>query len=108
MYDMQGIYEHVLQHETLRDGTRLIGPPDGFGLDWKRGDMQHISLIDSWKPKRKNAQMTVWKFTITPDGVSLKCYKKSLDHETILAIAESYHRLISLIEPYCDGVEYGE
>lgn len=39
MYDMQGIYEHVLQHETLRDGTRMIYAPDGFGLDWKQGDM---------------------------------------------------------------------
>ena len=53
-----------------------------------------------WKPERKNAQSTVWKFTITPDGVSLKCYKKSLDHETVLAIAESYRRLMDLIEPY--------
>lgn len=100
MYDMQGIYDHVLQHETLRDGTRMIYAPDGFGLDWKQGDMQHIALTDQWKPERKNAQSTVWKFTITPDGVSLKCYKKSLDHETVLAIAESYRRLMDLIEPY--------
>ena len=100
MYDMQGIYEHVLQHETLGDGTRMIYAPDGFGLSWKQEDMQHIALTDQWKPKRKNAQSTVWEFTITPDGVSLEVYKKSLDHDLVLAIAESYRRLMDLIEPY--------
>ena len=100
MYDMQGIYDHVLQHETLKDGTRLIGAPDGFGIHWKQGDMKHITLTDAWKPDKKYSQMAIWAFTITEDGVSLKVYKKSLDQETILAIAESYRRLIELIEPY--------
>lgn len=99
MYDMQGIYDHVLQHETLKDGTKLVYAPGRFGLGG-RVNTEQINLTDSWKPEKKHSQMAVWNFTITEDGVSLKCYKKSLDHELVLAIAESYRRLMDLIEPY--------
>ena len=107
MYNMKGIYDNIISHEKLIDGTPVIKPPCGYDFG-REHNTDKIEFMDSWRPEKKYAQGAVWKFTITSDGVFLKVYKKAVDSDDIMAIAESYHRLISLLEPYCDGVEYGE
>ena len=107
MYDMKGIYDNVIRHEKLIDGTPVIKAPCGYGFGGEH-NTDKIELMDSWRPEKKRAQGVVWEFTITSEGVFLKVYKKTVDSDEILAIAKSYHLLISLLEPYCDGVEYGE
>lgn len=99
MYNMKGIYDNVIIHEKLKDGTQVIKAPCGYGFG-KEKNTDEIEFMDSWRPEKKYAQGVVWKFTITSDGVFLKVYKKTVDSEEILAIAESYRRLIELIEPY--------
>ena len=103
MYDTRKIYDNVIRHETLCDGTRIIYAPEGFGLGYKRVNGECITLSDSYRKNKKHSQMAIWYFTITKDGIALEILKKYPDTDLILAIAESYNRLIKLIEPYEDG-----
>lgn len=99
MYDMKGIYDNVIIHVKLDEWTPGIKAPCGYGLG-REHNTDKIELMDSWKPEKKRAQGVVWKFTITSDGVFLKVYKKTVDSDEIMAIAESYRNLMNLIAPY--------
>ena len=99
MYDMQGIYNHVLRRGTLVDGTEVVLAPENYSLSC-RPTMEQIALFDSWSPNGKRAKSEVWEFTITENGVGLQVYKKTIDSNLVLAIAESYRRLMGLIDPY--------
>ena len=99
MYDMKGIYDNVIIREKLDEWTPGIKAPCGYGLG-REINTDKIELMDSWRPEKKHAQCVVWQFTITRDGVFLKVYKKTVDSEEILAIAESYRNLMNLIAPY--------
>lgn len=98
MYDMQAIYDNVLQHPKIA-GYEMIGPPPGYSL-FPHPTTEEIGLFDSCHPGKKHAQSTVWKFTIRENGISLLCYRKAIDSYVCLEIAKSYHRLLRIIEPY--------
>lgn len=100
MYDTQKIYENVIRHETLCDGTAVLAPPDGFELGYKQVNGECITLFDSYQKNKKHSRMAIWDFIITKDGVSLRINQKSIDTDLVLAIADSYNRLMKLIEPY--------
>ena len=99
MYNMKGIYDNVIIHEKLDEWTPGIKAPCGYDLG-REHNTDKIELMDSWRPEKKHAQGVVWKFTITSDGVFLNVYKKTVDSDEILAIAESYRNLMNLIAPY--------
>ena len=99
MYNMKGIYDNIIRHEKLIDGTPVIKAPCGYGFGGEH-NTDKIEFMDSWKPEKKFAQGVTWKFTITSDGVFLKVYKKTVNSDEILAIAESYRNLMNLIAPY--------
>lgn len=100
MYDTGKIYDNVIQHQTLNDGTVMLMPPDGFGIGYHNVNRETIVLTDGYREKKKHNTYRHWQFTITKDGVSLRIYQKSIDTELVLAIADSYNRLMKLIEPY--------
>jgi hypothetical protein len=100
MYDTGKIYDNVIQHQTLKDGTVLLMPPDGFGIGYHNVNRETIVLTDGYREKKKRNTYRHWQFTITKDGVSLHVYQKSIDTDLVLAIAGSYNRLMKLIEPY--------
>lgn len=103
MLDMKGVYDNVLQHGTFVDGSKWIGPPNGYGLG--EHSISRIDFWDSWMPEKKSARSVVFGFLATAEGVQFHSGRKSFDTESITAIAESYHRLMQLLEPYRTEVE---